>query len=410
MEVIMAWRNVWRNPRRTVMTVLAIAFACLTLVFMLSLQLGMYELMINAVVKNQTGHLQIIAEGYNKDLKIRKVLSDPGSVSTLLDEAPHISGYTFRTNGFALLSSEQRTYGGMVTGIDPSSEPRVSSTASSIRQGSYLSPDDTNSALVGSLLAKNLRIGIGDELVLLGNARDSSIAATVLIVKGIFSSGMDEYDRSAIQIPLNYFQEIFAMRGAVHQLVAVSESLGSVNDAKQFLAHRLADAGSDDRLVVKSWDELMPGLIQSIQIDLGGGVIFYAILIVIVAFSIMNTFLMAVFERTHEFGTLIAIGARPGRLTKMLIYESTFLTLCGIALGIGLGCLVTLYTSSIGISMGEAQGMLQQFGIPSEIRPKLSLLSATAGPVVVFLITMLTALYPAFKVRKLKPVEAMRAV
>ncbi|MCP4450430.1 MAG: FtsX-like permease family protein, partial [Planctomycetes bacterium] len=155
---------------------------------------------------------------------------------------------------------------------------------------------------------------------------------------------------------------------------------------------------------------LMPGLIQSIQMDLGGGIIFYIILIVVVAFSIMNTFLMAVFERTHEFGTLIAIGAKPGRLTKMLFYESAFLTFCGIALGIATGCLLTLYAEHTGIPLGGAEGMMQQFGIPNLIRPRLTLITAFAGPTVVFLITMLTALYPAIKVRKLKPVEAMRAV
>ncbi|WP_222705786.1 ABC transporter permease [Salidesulfovibrio onnuriiensis] len=410
MEILMAWRNVWRNPRRSILTILAIAFACLLLVFMLSFQFGMYEVMINAAVKMQTGHLQVVAEGYDKDMKMRWVVQDPQAVAEVLQDAPHVTGHTFRANGFALLSSEDRTYGGMVTGVDPARETAISTTHETIREGSYLAPGDTNQAIVGSLLAKNLHVAVGDELVLLGNARDGSIAATVLTVKGIFSSGMDEYDRSAIQIPLGYFQEVFAMRGAVHQVVAACDSLPGVYAAQKTIIGKLSNMQNSRKLECKRWDQLMPGLIQSIQMDLGGGVIFYLILIVVVAFSIMNTFLMAVFERTHEFGTLMAIGAQPGRLTRMLLYESAFLTFCGIALGIAAGCALTLYLEHTGMTMGQAEGMLRQYGIPNVLRPKLSWITAVAGPFVVFCITMLTALYPAFKVRRLKPVEAMHAV
>ncbi|HCY86410.1 MAG TPA: ABC transporter permease [Desulfobacteraceae bacterium] len=405
----MAWRNVWRNPRRTILTILAIAFACILLVFMLSLQIGMYEVMINTAVKTRTGHMQVLADGYNQDHKIRKVISDPEAVARILDDTPHITGYTFRANGFALLSSDQRTYGGLITGVDPVSEPRISNIKSIIRKGRFLSPSDTNSAVIGSLLAKRLKIDLGDELVVLGSARDGAIAATVLTVAGIFSSGMDDYDRSAIQIPLAHFQEVFAMEGTVHEAVITCDSLWNVGSAQTAISKAVAGLEQKRRLTCLSWDELTPGLVQSIQMDLGGGLIFYGILLIMVAFSIMNTFLMAVFERTREFGTLMAIGARPGRLTTMLVYESAFLTLCGIGLGIGAGCLLTLWAQHAGIPMGDAEGMLRQYGIPGLIRPKLTLATALAGPAVVFLITMLTALYPAVKVHRIIPVDAMRA-
>lgn len=408
METVMAWRNVWRNPRRTILTILAIAFACLLLVFMLSLQTGMYEVMIDAAVKTRTGHLQILADGYNTDHKMRKIVADPSAVGKILDRIDHVTGYTFRTNGFALISSDHRTYGGLITGIDPARE--VSTIADTIRKGSFLTPEDSNAAVVGALLAKNLKVDVGDELVVLGSAMDGSIAASVLRVRGIFSSGMDDYDRSAIQIPLAYFQEIFAMGNAVHEAVVMCDSLWSVGEVQNAVAQGLPSNKGKNDLVSLSWDELTPGLIQSIQMDLGGGILFYGILLVMVAFSIMNTFLMAVFERTQEFGTLMAIGANPGRLTKMLLYESGFLTLCGITLGIGMGCLLTLWAQNTGIPMGDAEGMLRQYGIPSLIRPKLSLATAVAGPSLVFIITMLTAIYPAVKVHRLKPVEAMRAV
>lgn len=410
MEILMAWRNVWRNPRRTVLTILAIAFACILLVFMLSLQIGMYEVMIDAAVKLKTGHLQVLAQGYNADHKIRKTIARPGAVAQLLDTTPHVTGYTFRANGFALLSSEQRTYGGLITGVDPVRELKISSVAQTIRKGRFLLPSDTNSAIVGTLLAKNLKIDVGDELVVLGSGRDGSIAATALSVAGIFASGMDDYDRAAIQIPLSHFQEVFAMGDAVHEAVVICDSLWHVGRARDEISRAVAAMDQTPALTSLSWDQLTPGLIQSIQMDLGGGLIFYGILMIMVAFSIMNTFMMAVFERTREFGTLMAMGARPGRLTRMLLWESGFLTLCGIGLGILAGCLLTYGLQHTGIPMGGAEGMLRQYGIPGLIRPKLSLATALAGPALVFLITMLTALYPAVKVRRIIPVEAMRAV
>ena len=410
MEMLMAWRNIQRNPRRTILTIMAIAFACVLLIFMLSLQIGTYEIMIDTSVKTRTGHIQVLKQGYNTDHKIRQAIKAPANIARTLDQTPHITAVSFRSNAFALLSSTLRTSGGFITGINPEKEVEISSVAQTIRKGRYLNSSDTNAAVVGSLLAKSLKIDIGDELVALGSAMDGSIAATVLRVTGIFSSGMDQYDRTAIQIPLHHFQETFAMGRAVHEIIITCDSLWHVGRVKSAIFENLSQPGTQPGLVCMSWDELTPGLIQSIQMDLGGGLIFYAILLVMVAFSIMNTFVMAVFERTKEFGTLMAIGAGPWRLSRVLILESGFLTLCGIILGILAGCILTLWLGHTGIPMGEAEGMMRQYGIPGLIRPKLTLATAFAGPAAVFLITIVTALYPAVKVHGIKPVEAMRAV
>lgn len=408
MDMLMAWRNIRRNPRRTILTISAIAFACVLLIFMLSLQIGTYEIMIDTSVKTRTGHIQILKKGYDTDHKIRQAINAPSELTRAIAQTPHITALSFRCNAFALLSSSRRTRGGFITGIDPETEIKISSVPRTIRKGRYLNPTDTNAAVVGSLLAKHLKIDIGDELVVLGSALDGSIAATVLKVRGIFSSGMDQYDRSAIQIPLSHFQETFAMADAVHEIVITCDSLWHVGQVKSAISKHLSNLSTQPGLVCMSWDELTPGLIQSIQMDLGGGLIFYAILLVMVAFSIMNTFVMAVFERTKEFGTLLAIGAGPWRLSRVLILESGLLTLCGIILGTLAGCTVTLWLEHTGIPMGEAEGMMRQYGIPALLRPELNVITAFAGPAAVFFVTLLTALYPALKVHGINPVEAMR--
>ena len=409
-DVKMAWRNIWRNPRRTILTIAAIAFACMLLVFMLSFQFGSYETMINFAVKNHTGHIQVQARGYMDKRSIRLVVPDPAAVGKVLDKTQGVAAYTFRANAFSLVSSNKRTCGVMVIGIDPVTEARVTTLKKTIRQGSYLSGNDTNQALVGKLLARNLQVGLGDELVLLGQGRDGTIAATVVKVKGIYSLGEDEFDRSSIQITLKNFQDVYSMRGAVHEVVVFGRSTQDVPEIKRAVAANIKSIDKNHKLVVVDWMELMPGLLQGIQMDLVSGLIFWFILIVVVAFSILNTFLMAILERTREFGVLMAIGTTPRRLTRLLLIESTAITILGIGIGIIVGCLITWYFQVHGVVISGTSELLSQYGMPERLHPRLSLLSAFIGPAAVLVITFITALYPALKVRRLRPVEAMTAV
>ncbi len=413
-NVKMAWRNIWRNPRRTILTVSAIAFASLLLVFMLSFQLGSYEAMINSSVKINTGHIKVQSRKYQDKQSMHLVVHDPDEIGTILDTVPGMDAYTYRAKAFSLISSKERTYGVAVIGIDPAREAMVSTLKRSVRQGSYLSESDQNQAssqaLVGELLARNLKVVPGDELTVLGQGRDGSIAATVLTIKGIYRSGLDEFDRSTIHIPLALFQDVYAMRGAVHEVVVVGKSLRHVSDITKAIQAGIKEKNMEHALAVLDWEALMPGLRQAIEMDLISGIIFYLILILVVAFSILNTFLMAIFERTKEFGVLMAIGTTPGRLTKLLLMESLSITMIGIAAGIFLGCLITWYFQVHGIDISGTSELLAHYGISGRMHPKLSLLSAVSGPAVVMLITFLAALYPALKVRRLRPVEALTYV
>jgi len=410
MDLTMAWRNIWRHPRRAILTMAAIAFATVLLVFMLSWQFGSYDTMINAAVKVHTGHLQVQAAGYHEQQDMHLVVADPTAVSRILEGIPEVVAHTARATAFSLVSSKERTSGVAVRGIDTAREAQVTTLKQLIRQGSYLADGDAAQALVGGLLAKNLRVGVGEELVLLGQGRDGSIAATAVQVKGIFRYGQDEFDRNFIYLPLPYFQEVYTMRGGVHEVVVLCASLEAVPRVKRAVASAIDTIDTQENLVVLDWMELMPGLIQSIKMDLISGFIFYIILIVVVAFSILNTFLMVIFERTREFGVFMALGTTPGRLTRLLLFESTTLTLLGTALGILAGSLVTWYFQVHGIVISGTSEMLRQYGLPERMYPQLSLLSIAVGAGLVLIITLMTALYPALKVRRLRPVEAMRAV
>jgi len=403
----MAWRNVWRNPRRTILTVSAITFAGVLLVFMLSFQFGCYETMINTAVKISIGHLQIQAQKYVQKKSIRYVIPDPSKITAILNNIPEVEYYTPRAQAFALISSKNRTYGAMVTGVVPQREAKVSRMKKLVHEGNFLTGNDANQAVVGSLLANILRATIGDELTLLGQGRDGSIAATVVQLKGIFSSGIDEFDRSTIQIPLSTFQEVFSMGDAVHEVVVIAKSLSDVSETKAKIQAALSGLDGGRSLKTLDWQELIPGLHQVIEIDLVSGLIFYILLIIVVAFSILNTFLISIFERTKEFGVMMAIGTTPRRLTKVLLIESMSMTAIGIIAGILLGIGVTYYFQIHGIDFAGGSELL---GITGRMYPKLSLLSVSIGPTMVLFFTFMAALYPALKVRRLRPVEAMTAI
>ncbi len=407
MNLKMGWRNIWRNKRRTLLTIAAIAFACILLVFMLSFQIGTYDTMINASVGIHTGHLQIQAKGYHEKRQIRQMVHHPEEMLATLRDLPAVTARTERGNAFSLVSSAERTYGALVIGIDPQYEAETSTLRKLIRKGRYLETGDTDTALVGQLLARNLQVDIGDELTVLGQGSDGSVAAAVFTVKGIYSSGMDDFDRSAIHVPLGYFQDVFTLDNNVHEIVVTVQSLTDVHRVKQALERKIADENLADDLVVMDWMQLLPGLAQGIAMDLVGGLIIYVILILVVAFSILNTFLMAILERTREFGVMMALGTTPGRLVKMVMLESMLMTLVGILTGIALGIALTWYFQVHGIVLAGSSEMLRQYGISGALYPRLTWFSIVTGPLLVFMITVCAALYPALKIKKLKPVDAL---
>ncbi len=402
----LAWRNLWRHPRRTWLTLAAIAFSNMLLVFMISLQFGMYGLMIDNSLKALTGHLQVQAAGYVDDQKMRQVVPDIAAHAERLEASLALDTIAPRAVAFALLSSEDRSYGVQVMGVDPESEERVSSIPGLVSGGRWLRDGDGAEIVLGSVLARNLRVAIGDEVTLLGSGRDGSFAAAVAEVAGIFDSGMTALDRSIAAITLPFFDETFAMRGAGHQVVVVTPQLELVPEYAGRVA-ALLPAG--EGLVVQDWDALQPGLKQAIQADIGSAFFMYAVLVVLVAFSVLNTQLMSVLERTREFGINLALGIAPGRLGRIVLLESGLMGLLGLVGGAALGAVVTYWFSVNGFSYPGMEELAASFNLPARFYPQVTLPSLLIGPAVVFVFTLIAALYPALRLHWLEPVAAMRA-
>lgn len=405
----MAWRNLWRNPRRTWLTVSAIGFVTVLMIFLITIQLGSYDMIVDSSLRIFTGQLQVQREGYLDKPQIRNAIPGAGDLAARWRAMPAFKdvGIAVRAFGFALASSGTRTYGVQVAGVEPRFEPRVSTIPKLMQSGRYFDHIDAQEAVVGETLARNLKIRIGDELTLLGSAKDGSVAATIVPVVGIFKSGVAEVDRQLVQLPLKTFQQVFSMGDAAHAIVFLAPNLDALPAIERDVTAQLPP---DERLVVLDWNRLVPGLKQLIQADWTTGWFMYVALILVVTFSILNTFIMSVLERTREFGIMLALGAAPLRIGVLVVLESALLTVIGLAIGVVIGTLVALYFYAYGFTFPGMRELYAEYGLPGVFYPQLSFISIGLGPLVIFGFVVLASLYPTLRIRRLNAVEAMHAI
>ncbi|MGI9238998.1 MAG: ABC transporter permease [Woeseiaceae bacterium] len=404
--VRLAWRNLWRHQRRTWLTVGAMVFSNTLLVFMISMQFSMYDLMIDNTLNVFTGHMQVQAPGYKDDQKMRQTVPDVLPLANNLRAQFAEENIAARAWAFALASSEERSYGVGIYGVEPKFESQVSNIPGLVKTGEYLGDVDAAEIVVGAVLARNLRVDVGDELTLLGSGRDGSFAAAVVTIVGIFESGVVDVDRNIAQMPLAAFQDIFFMQGAGHQVVITAPTL----EAAEIVLPKIDTAlPADADLVVHDWDSLQPGLKQAIKADMSSAFFMYGILVILVAFSVLNTQLMSVLERTHEFGITMSLGLKPGQLGRLVMLETTFLGMIGFVLGVIGGTLLTMYFSVNGLSIPGMEEMAANFNLPPRVYLEVTPLTMIIGPFVIFVFTLLAAAYPALRLYRLHPVEAMRA-
>lgn len=406
-SLLLAWRNLWRHGRRTWLTVGAMIFSNSLLIFAISLQFGSYDMMIDNTLQAYSGHIQLQHQRYLDEPKMRYALPSVESGAQRLRDELGLASISARAAGFALASSEERSYGLQIIGVDAAHEPLVSTLPGLVKQGRYLESGAAAEIVIGAVLARNLKVGPGDELTFLGSGFDDSFAAGVVQIVGVFESGVADLDRSMAQINLGYFQEVFAMRGHGHSIVIRAEH---IDDVEQLMMKIQSIGMTGDQLALRHWDDLQLGLRQAIQADLTSNSFMYIVLIVLVAFSVLNTQLMSVLERTREFGTMMALGLKPSRLSRLVMLETALMTGLGLMLGITCGLLLNLYLSRVGFSYPGMEEMALKFNLPDRMYPEISLFTLTMGPSIVAIASLLAAIYPATRLYRLLPIEAMRAV
>lgn len=405
MLAALAWRNIWRQPHRTWLSLASIVIAGIVTVFLLSLQRGVYGSMEESVLNLMDGYAQIQPEGYKDDPDLRKAIDDPASLAVQLAAIPGVTATAPRATSYVILSHGDDSFGGAVIGVDPAREPKVSRLHGAMTQGRYLQQGDDAAAVMGEALARNLGLKPGDKVTMLGAGRDGSVAADIVQIVGVFSSGSPELDRQVLEIPLARFQETFAMDGRVNVIAVSGAHLDDIDAALPALRAAAKSKG----LVALGWTDLQPALRQAILLDISFSTLIYGSLVAVVAFILMNMLLMSVLERTREFGVLLALGMRPSQIARMAWLELMMIAGAGAALGAAGGAALALWTAHIGIHMSDAEVLFSRWDMPSTLYPRLDLVSAFAGPVALAVSITLAGIVPYLHILRLRPVPAMRA-
>ncbi len=406
MIIQLAWRNLWRQPRRTLLSSLAIAFAAAFLIFMPSMQNGSYEAMIESTLRLYDGYAEIQQDGYRDNPEIRNSIRNYKTLLLELEKLPEIKIVGARGVGSAVISSKSRSLGVQIVGVQPLAERGISSIPNNIGSGRFLQGADSNEIVMGSTLARNLQVEVGDNITVLGMGRDGSLAVDALILVGTFETGIHALDRLMAEMPLGRFQQTFTMNQQVHAIVLSGKSISQFQPALV----SVQSIAEKRNLTLLDWKALQPGLYQGILLDISSAAMIYMAMILVVTSSLLNSLLMSVLERTREFGVLLALGMRPGFIGRMVWAETFLIIVFGLSLGLLIGYFISDYYANVGIHFEQAQEIFDKYGLPSAIYPKVNALTLLAGPAVIGFSVLLAGLFPVLRIYRLEPVPAMRTI
>ena len=396
----MAWRNVWRNRRRSLVTIGAMTLSLFVMVLYSGLVQGMLVTMQADVVNLEVGDIQVFAPGYLDRPSLFTRISQVGPLLTRLDQAGFAAAP--RLLAGALAAHGEQSAGVQLRGIDPGRDRTVSQIWDHVTRGKWVADADPRGVVIGGRLARTLGVKVGGELILLGQAADGSLANDLFHVRGILGTISDATDRAAVFVPEPELRGFLAIPHGVHQLLVRSPA-GMPLKAATAEAARLAKGET-----VRSWRQLMPTVASMIDSAKGTVQIVSLVVYLAVAILILNAMLMAVFERIREFGVLKAIGAGPGRVLSLILLESAAQVAIAVGVGLALAVPGMWFLATHGLDLG-AMGGLSAMGVamPTVWRGVYDGASVSGPVVTLAVLALLAVLYPALKAAWVSPLKAM---
>ena len=409
LEWRLAWRNVWRNPRRTALTVAATVFAVALVVLAAALSEGMWAKIIDDAVGMASGHVTVTGPDYLEERTLEQFTYLDSELEDLLASDPDVSAFAPRINAFGLLSLSEATRGVMVVGVDPLREQSVSSLPRRITRGRFLSGETAREIVVGRRLAEVLGVEIGSELLLYSVAYSLESAYDLFRVVGIMELPNPSLDRGLALISLADAQGFFVYGQRLSE-VAIKTVPSSDAEA---IAAQLADRLDPERAEAHPWQEMMPELAQSVVLDKAGMYMMLVILVVVVAFGIFNTILMAVLERKREFGVVLALGLRPRAIFRIVYLESMLLAGVGLVIGLLVAIPLVLYLQANPISLADSAEMAAAFEMMGAEPVMTAVLQARIpfySALTILGVALVAALYPALRASRGRPVDVLRSL
>lgn len=400
----LGWRNIWRNRRRTLVILTAVIIGVWSMIFLGALMRGIADQFIQNGIATLTGHIQIHHHGYRNDPVVENSMADPAPVEAALERhLPPDSLWTARVRVNAIASNARHSTGITMVGINPPREGTISFIGQAVTEGRYLKPDDEHGVLVGNALVEKFETALGRKLVLMSQDADGEIASRAFRIVGIFRAEMEATEK----------QYAFVTISAAQQMLKVGHGLSEIS--VMLPAHQEADGVANalwselptDAYEVHTWQEILPMVTAMLKIYDWFIFIWFLVVFIAMGFGIVNTTLMAVFERIREFGLLKAIGMKPGWIIREVLIESFFLLILGMVIGNSVGFLSILALSGTGIDLSSFAAGMEYWGMSRVIYPVIHGKDIFMANLVVFVLGLVVSLYPAVKAARFTPVKAL---
>lgn len=401
----LAWRNIWRNKRRTIITMTSIIVAVMLSAVMRSMQEGQYNDMIESTVGTFTGYIQVHAKGYWDEQTLNNSFEATDSLLTTLESPDEVSAVIPRIESFALGAGKEQSRPVMIMGIDIQKEQHLSEPKRRLQSGSYFENNAEQAVLVGREVLHRLNMQVGDSLVLLGQGFRGMSATGLYPIKGTVSFPSPEMNKNLVMMPLQTAQQFLAANGRLTTVAFMLDNPKHITPTQKQLKSQLSD-----QYEVMSWREMSPSLVQSIEADRGSGYIILGVLYMVVGFGILGTVLMMVTERTYEFGIMLSIGTPRSNLARILAIEILCIAMLGSAIGILVSFPIAWYFHLNPIQLtGDMAAVTESYGLQPIIPFAVDSSIFLSQALVIFIITLCFSLIPIIKASNLNPVKAMRS-
>lgn len=397
-----AFRNIFRQKRRTLFTALSMFIGFFLSSLFIAWEDGSYNDIINMFTRNRLGHIQIHEKDYLEHPSQYKTINNQPEIDHILKQTEEIEHWAPRLYSAGLVSVGEKTAGVQIIGIDPERETRMTRFDKKIKQGHNFSRYPSKEAVIGKSLAEILKAELNDEIIIVSQAADGSIANDLYTIIGITESGDDITDRISFYLHLKDAQELMVLEGRIHEIAITVQDLNSVFKTNKILENKI----NNPELSVDPWQEFAKSFYMAMQADKQGTYIMLLIIILIAAVGVLNTVLMSVLERQREYGVIKAVGTKPSQIVKLVLFEVAILAFICVIIGAGVGFLANTYLSHHGIALSTPLsygGMKFQY-LKSEINARSFYIPALT----IMISAMLVGLFPALKAAHTDPAKSMR--
>ncbi|MBI3599047.1 MAG: ABC transporter permease [Nitrospinae bacterium] len=399
----LAWRNVWRNTRRSLITISAIAFGLTFLIFLWGFGDGAHEQMVENFIRLRIGHFQLHAHGYLKEEDITLGISKWQELVDKLSRHPLVEGVTPRILGQGLIIGPRQSSGVILSGILPEMEKKVTNLSTFVTRGQFAPNEKVREILIGEDLARYLKVESGDKVVILSQGFYSSLESGSYRIRGIFRSGAPDIDRGLIFMNLHTLSDLLQMPDEVHEIAVRLRSSADLQGV-------IADEAGGDNLEINTWQNLAPLVVQWIELD---NIVLYIIMFVvtiIVTIGITNSILMTVYERFEEFGVIRAMGARRMEILQMVLLEALLLSIVGVIAGVLLGLGLDGFYGWKGIDLAKYSTAFAPFYSGTVIYNHVTWWHVVQSAAITLAAGLVSSIYPAIHAIRIQPLEALRYV